>query len=581
MQPWKPNPFRVELLEDRSLPSSGVILQWNELLQQSLTATPLLQPLVTRNMALVHVAMFDAVNAVDRAYEPYHARVPASHTASLEAAAAQAAHDTLVALYPTRQAVFDQALAGNLAGIAPDRAGQGVAIGREVARQVLALRSTDGANTPGSYTPPNSAPGQWQPTLPDFSPAAGAHIAAMTPFALASSSQFRPAPPPALTSAGYAATVNEARVLGARDAETSDRDGDGSPDRTPDQTQVGMIWRSPLPNFQVWNRVAQGIAAQRDTPIVETARLLAQLNMAMNDGLQTSFASKYFYGLWRPVDAIRRAAEDGNPATHAEAAWTPLHPSTPPYPTYAGNVATLGAAAATVLATAFGGDAVPFQIDWSAYGFPGVTRSYEGFWDAADEAARSRIYGGIHFTVDSVAGQGIGVNVANHIMDNRLQPAGADAVARVVNGELVVTGTGGGDVLHVTRSGGALVVWANGRWLGQFDTAVTRIVMDARGGNDLILIAPQIDTAAEVYGGAGDDLITGGRGDDRLHGEDGCDVLLGLSGNDRLDGGAGDDFLFGGVGDDVLLGGLGDDWLFGGIGVDVLDGGPGHNRLFP
>ncbi|HVK08024.1 MAG TPA: hypothetical protein VM597_04515, partial [Gemmataceae bacterium] len=120
MRHTKPGPFRVEHLEDRALPSSGVITQWNELLQQSLPTTPLLQPLATRNMALVHVAVFDAVNAVDRAYEPYHARVPASQTASLEAAAAQAAHDTLVALYPSRQAVFDAALAGNLAGIAPD-----------------------------------------------------------------------------------------------------------------------------------------------------------------------------------------------------------------------------------------------------------------------------------------------------------------------------------------------------------------------------------------------------------------------------------------------------------------------------
>jgi hypothetical protein len=369
-------------------------------------------------------------------------------------------------------------------------------------------------------------------------------------------------------------------VLGSRDAETSDRDGDGAPDRTADQTQAGLVWQSPVPHFQVWNRVAQKIAAQQDTPIVETARLFAQLNMAMNDGLQTSFASKYFYGLWRPVDAIRRAGEDGNPATDAEVDWTPLHSATPPYPTYAGNAATLGASAATVLATAFGDDAIPFQVDWSAYGFPGVIRSYDGFWDAADEAAWSRVYGGIHFTPDSVAGQGIGAGVANYVMSTRLQPAAAEAVARVVNGELIVTGTDGGDALLVTRTGNSLVVWANGLWLGQFHEPVTRIVMDARGGNDLLQIAPSIDTAAVIYGGAGNDLISGGRGDDRIYGEDGGDVLLGHAGHDLLDGGAGDDFLFGGTGDDTLIGGLGDDWLFGGPGVDDLDGGPGRNRLF-
>jgi hypothetical protein len=531
-------------------------------------------------MALVHVAMFDAVNAIDRTYEPYHARVPASSGASLEAAAAQAAHDTLVALYPTLQAVFDEALAGNLVGIAPDQASQGIAIGQEVARQILELRATDGALTPGSYTPPNSDPGQWQPTLPNFAPAAGAHIGAMTPFALDSSEQFRPGAPPTLASAEYAATLNEAKTLGARDAETSDRDGDGVPDRTADQTQVGLIWQSPVPNFQVWNRVAQTIAAQQDTPIVESARAFAQLNMAMNDGLQTSFSSKFFYGLWRPVDAIRRAGEDGNVATDAEAGWTPLHTATPPYPTYAGNVATLGASAATVLANVFGGDAIPFQIDWSAYGFPGVTRSYSGFSDAADEAARSRIYGGIHFQIDSNAGQGIGANVANYVLNTRLRPAATEAVARVIDGELRVTGTQGADVLNVTRSGGALVVWANGERIGQFAEPITTIVLDARGGNDLILLGPNVDLAAEIYGGAGNDLITGGGGDDRIYGEDGSDLLLGLSGNDRLDGGAGDDFLFGGLGNDVLIGGLGDDWLFGGIGVDDLDGGSGRNRLF-
>jgi hypothetical protein len=562
MRHTKPSPFRVEQLEDRAVPYSGVISQWNELLQQSLPGTPLLQPLATRNMALVQVAVFDAVNAIDRAYEPYHARVPASQTASPEAAAAQAARDTLVALYPTRQAIFDTALAGNLAAIAPGPAAEGVAIGKEVARQILALRSGDGANTPASYTPPNSNPGQWQPTLPDFSPAAGAHIGATTPFAITSSTQFRPAPPASLTTAAYAAAVNEARVLGARDAETSDRDGNGLPDRTPDQTQVGMIWRTPLPHFQVWNRVAQRVTAERGTPIVESARLFAQLNMAMNDGLQTSFASKYHYGLWRPVDAIRRAAEDGNPATEAEPTWLPLHPSTPPYPTYAGNAATLGASAATVLAGVFGGDAVPFQIDWTAYGFPGVTRSYSGFWAAADEAARSRVYGGIHFTMDSVAGQGIGVGVGNYVTNNSLPPAATAAVARVVNGSLVVTGTAGSDVLHLTLAGGSLVVWANGTRVGQFSEPVARIVVDSRGGDDLILLGPNVDTRAEIYGGAGDDHILGGGGDDRIYGEDGDDRILGLAGNDLTDGGDGDD------------------WLFGGPGFDFLDGGDGDDRLF-
>jgi Ca2+-binding RTX toxin-like protein len=164
-------------------------------------------------------------------------------------------------------------------------------------------------------------------------------------------------------------------------------------------------------------------------------------------------------------------------------------------------------------------------------------------------------------------------------MANFFRPGAQQAAAGVVNGELIVVGTDRGDVLSVVRSGNDLVVWANGAQLGQFDVAVIGIVMDARDGNDLILIAHQVDTDAEIYGGSGNDLVSGGRGN-RIFGEDGHDVLLGNFGNDYLDGGARDDVLFGGLGDDVLLGGLGDDWLFGGPGLDFLDGGPGRNRLF-
>jgi hypothetical protein len=190
-----------------------------------------------------------------------------------------------------------------------------------------------------------------------------------------------------------------------------------------------MLWRAPLPHFQIWNRIAQDVAAAQETTLVENARLFAHLNMALNDGLQTSFASKYYYALWRPVTAIHNGGlggandTDGNPDTVGDPTWLPLHPSTPPYPTYAGNAATIGAAGATVLADVFG-DAVGFQISWERYGFAGVTRSYAGFWAAADEEARSRIYGGIHFSFDSVAGQGIGVNVGAYVVDNYLLPRG-------------------------------------------------------------------------------------------------------------------------------------------------------------
>src|SRR5204863_9024407 len=176
----------------------------------------------------------------------------------------------------------------------------------------------------------------------------------------------------------------------------------------PDQTQVALVWRQPLTNVSVWNRIAQTVAEQQGTTIVQNARLFALMDMAMNDGLLTSFGAKYHYVLWRPITAIRRADKDGNPATVADPTWTTQHPTTPAYPTYAGNAATIGASCATVLARVLGSDTIPFDIHWDAYGFPGVTRSYSGFSAAADEEADSRIYGGIHFRFDSTAGQQIG-----------------------------------------------------------------------------------------------------------------------------------------------------------------------------
>lgn len=404
----------LEGLEARRLfsgSSGDVVFHWNEVMLQSLTSQP---PLLRapRNEALVHVAMFDAVNAIDRSYEPYAVNVRASRGASQDAAAAQAAHDTLAALYPSRQAVFDAALAEDLAKIPAGTARQGVAVGREVARQILELRANDGSGTAVGYTPPNSEPGQWQPTLPDLSPAAGAYFTQMTPFAVQSHSQFQPGPPPALNSPEYAAGFNETKAFGRADSAV----------RTADQTLVARLWQSPLPYFQIWNRVAQDVAQARELSLPQSARLFAMMDVALSDALGTSFASKYAYALWRPITAIHRAGEDGNAATEADPTWAPLHVNTPPYPTYAGNAATIGAACATVLAHAFGTDAVEFDVDWGRYGFAGVTRSYSSFSAAAGEAADSRIYGGIHFRFDSVAGRQIGTDVAAYVIENVLQP---------------------------------------------------------------------------------------------------------------------------------------------------------------
>ena len=191
------------------------------------------------------------------------------------------------------------------------------------------------------------------------------------------------------------------------------------------------------------------------------------------------------------------------------------------------------------------------------------------------------MYGGIHWSFDNDVGLDAGNAIGQFVMANFLRPVEREAAAGIVNGELIVIGTNDGDILHVSGTGRSLVVWANGERLGRFDADVARIVVDGRGGSDLILLAPPIRNDAEIYGGSGNDVIIGGGGDDRVFGEEGDDIILGRNGDDRLDGGEGDDRLFGGPGDGELSGGLGDDWLFGGPGVDDLDGGLGINRLFP
>ena len=388
--------------------SGDPVLHWNEVAVEAAFAAGPPSPVpFFRNLAIVYVSMYDAVNAIDRSHRPYVANVHASRGASMEAAAAQAAHDALVALYPQQQATFDAALAEDLVGIPPGQAKQGIEVGQEVTRQILEWRSTDGSDQPQTFTLPND-PGNWQPT---GAPAAFVHAGSITPFAVNSTSQFRPAPPPSLTSAEYAASFNEAKEFGSAT----------SASRTTAQTNAAMAWRTPPAIEKSWFvDIAAEVAEARGNSVVDNARLFAMLGLANNDTLQTTFASKYHYGLWRPVTAIQRAAEDGNADTEPDPGWTPLHPATPPYPTYAGNAAGIGATFATVLSNFFGSDDIAFDIQWpDAVGGP---RSYASFSEAAEEIADSRIWGGIHFRFDSVAGQYVGENVADYVFQNYFQP---------------------------------------------------------------------------------------------------------------------------------------------------------------
>jgi hypothetical protein len=393
--------------------TNAVILEWNRILIENQGAGNLYS---FRQLAMLHVAMFDAANTIKGQYHPYRVQATSGPEASEEAAAAQAAHDIMVALYPAAAASFGTTLSARLATLPTAAATQGAEVGKQTALNVLQWRANDGSATPDpAYLPP-ALPGAWQPTAPG-QVAAGTRFANMSPFALLSPTQYLPAPPPALNSTEYAQNYQQVANVGRVDSVT----------RTADQTlfsrMVAGVNFRPGP-FAMWNAVARGLAESRQLSLVDTARLFAYLNVSMHDGLQTSHTSKYVYGLWRPVTAIVNGANDSNDATVADATWTPLL-TTPPYPSHSSNVACIGTSAARVLARALGSDQIPFSLTWTWTGAAGagtdVTRQFPTLSQLADDAGMSRVHGGIHFEFELHASAVSCTKVADYVYSSYMQ----------------------------------------------------------------------------------------------------------------------------------------------------------------
>jgi hypothetical protein len=399
--------------------SPAVIYEWNQILQDTIpggggAGAP-------RFYALTHIAMFDAINAIERDFEPYRVRFRHPVNGAARAAAAQAAHDVIVALNPSAAAAYDTLLAQQLGPKQHGFEKRGASLGARVAAEVLAWRQNDGwivSPFPPYSEPP--LPGRWQPTAPN-QVATFTHVGQAVPLAMVSSTQFLPARPPMLTSAEYAAALNEVKEIGKSDSLT----------RTADQTTIARTWASiaaagapgtATHYSQIWQNIAKDISQERGMSLVETARLFVLMNVSIHDALQTTQTSKFVYGLWRPLTAIRQADTDLNPATAADPAWSTLIP-TPPYPSYAGNMATIGASAARVIALAIGTDDIQVSATWKqSGGAPDITRVWSKLSDVAQEQADSRIYGGIHYRFDNVAGQVAGKAVAEYVFDNFMNP---------------------------------------------------------------------------------------------------------------------------------------------------------------
>lgn len=391
---------------------ADVVTEWNGNAQQALLTAKTSPIVSSRVLAIVQVAVFDAVNGIERRYTPIHVDFDAPRGASRRAAAVQAAYATLVKLFPLQQATLDLEREASLSSIASDEAAEnsqsiarGLEWGQQVADDVLLWRSTDGfAPAPPPFLG-GTAVGEWRPTPPAFLPGAGPQFAYMIPWALNFPSQFRPPGPPALTSARYATDLNEVKEIGSINSLT----------RTAEQTQIAVFWNGNTPAY--WNRIATAVAHARHTSLSENARLLALLNVAMADGVISCWEAKYNYNFWRPITAIRLASTDGNAATIEDAGWTPLL-VTPNFPEYPSGHATVSPAAATVLGTYFGNDA---EFTLTSETLPGVVRAYNSFTQAADEAFDARIYGGIHFRSACRDGRALGTQVGSFVMANVAQ----------------------------------------------------------------------------------------------------------------------------------------------------------------
>ncbi|MER6062669.1 vanadium-dependent haloperoxidase [Streptomyces sp. NPDC001792] len=376
------------------------VVEWNRELV-TILGDPKAQPSTvqpTRSFALLQAAEYDAVVSITRSGPAYLFSVPAPRGARADAAADQAAHDVLVALYPDRRAGVDQRLSSQLSAIpgGPDKQA-GTAVGAAVARRLMSLRSNDGSSAKPPRFRAGDKAGDYRPTPPDFPAPVFTNWGSVKPFVLTSGRQFRPSAPPAVSSAAYAAALNEVKDLGSKTSTT----------RTPDQTAAARFWAA-APVWNVWNQIAQNLVTSQNASLDKAVKVFARLDLSLADTTIAMYDAKYTYRVWRPVTAIQLGGTHYNPHIAGDPGWTPLL-TTAPDPSYPSAHAALSQAAATTLAGFYG------ARHHLAVTSKGVTRTFTGFQNAATEAWLSRIWAGQHTSIDNRAGQQLGTQVADFV----------------------------------------------------------------------------------------------------------------------------------------------------------------------
>ena len=412
--------FLFAVLSTPGTSSANPVFDWTELMIDAIRLDNSGPTLSSRNLAILHTSVFDAVNSVTPTYQPYFFHTVPPSPVFAEAAAAGAAHLLIKHLYPGVAARADQMLANfqALHSATPGLA-TGLQVGQSAATAILQLRQSDGASTDVPYIP-SSDPGMWRRTGPFFRPPVAPHWRYVDFFGLFDMDDFLPGPPPALSSAEYAVAYNQVKSLGAANNST----------RTEEQTQVAHFWSdfsyTSMPPGH-WHLIAINILRARAHSLLDTARLFALLSMAQADAATVCWEAKYRYNLWRPVTAIQRGNEDENEATVIDPEWQSLL-AAPPFPSFTSGHSTFSAASGAVLRSFYGTDEVPFTA--TADALPGVTRAFTNLTQCVDEIGMSRIYGGIHFSFDNVAGKKCGRKIGEFVSANYLLPL--DTLPKVV-----------------------------------------------------------------------------------------------------------------------------------------------------
>ena len=393
--------------------SADAVADWNGIAVQATLTAGRPGPTGVLDVAMVQAAIYDAVQAIEKRYEPYYVEVKGA-SGSPVAAAAKAAHDVLVSRFPAQAASLNMTYQQYLLNHGLSETDPGVAVGAVAAAGIIALRACDGG-FPVPAPPPfigGTEIGVWRPTLPGSLPMAAPWLGAVSPFTMTRPSQFRAEPPPALTSREYARDYNEVKAFGALNNSS----------RNPEQTDLAHFYAGNT--LVIWNRALRDIAVAHVDDIAESSRLFALADLAVADALITSWNDKTHYVFWRPITAIHEGNNDGNPRTVGDSSWQSLI-NNPNYPDYTSGAVNFATAATRALEHFFGTDHMTFSVTTTNVA-PTVmdTRTYNRFSDAADDVVKARIYAGIHFRFADEAARKQGRQVADWTFKNFLRPLG-------------------------------------------------------------------------------------------------------------------------------------------------------------